>query len=186
MSDIVKVHRERKLNIWGFPARMIIPLWITGSLGSVAVFFEAWPAIPALVALVAGVTYKYGLNVDTDDILNPAYKTYYQGISEAGATKDVVPRTVRNSHSYYEMFQKEPKAPVRKALNSVKPRELSNAVMFGKTLSMPVHTVSVGDMGGTVDYNLVIKGKNISMTSVRHTSDMELWNRARTAAANIR
>lgn len=183
MSEIEKVHRVSELHVNGVFSQMFLPVWTVGSLGAVAIGFGLWPVSLALAVLVGYITYKRGLNVEVDDILETVYNNYFIGISDAGATPKVMPR---DWILYPNLYSQERKEPVRNALKSVKPRTLSKAVLFGKELSLPVHSVPIGDLGGSMDYNIVIKGKKLSITSVRHTSDMEIWNRARTAAANLR
>lgn len=182
MSNIEKIHNVEKINsLESLPFRLIIPFFINTSASIVAFALGmGWWAALVFVAGMA-ISYKPSTSINTELLALQLAAAYTRGIMNAQATKSLPVELPRNT--YQRLSQRV--EMMEKALKSVNPKELSAAVYFGKSVTMPIHSWSVGELGSTIDYNTTIKGGTVFVSSVYRPSDMQLWEQARDAAVNL-
>lgn len=183
MKEIETVVAQQKMSVEGVVSRLSVPALAAGFIGAVAYFAGFWPLGILGVGLCALMAKKWFLDIPHYMILEHLNKHYYDALGRFPDVRSVMPYELI---LYPALNDKERKEPLKKALSKVTPRALSNAVLFGQTLTLPIHQADIGNLGGKLQFNIVLKGKQCTVTSVRKVSNMELWEQARTAALKVR
>lgn len=183
MKEIETVVSQQKMSVEGVISRLSVPAIVAGFVATLAYFTGFWPLGILGVGLCALMADKWFLGIPRYMLLEHLNKHYYDALDRVPDVRSVIPYELI---LYPSLNDRERKEPIRKALSQVKPRALSNAVLFRQPLTLPIHQTDIGNSGGKLQFNIVLKGKQCTVTSVRKVSNMELWEQARTAALKVR